>query len=70
MVDLINIVAVAVFRVQHRFDDGFTYGQSFWMTVCSTIASSFTNATLIWDLYRTPDFNKSGGHILVLVDYK
>jgi potassium channel subfamily K, other eukaryote len=69
MVDLINIVAVTVFGVQHRFDDGFTYGQSFWMTVCSTIASSFTNATLIWDLCRTPDFNQSGGHILVLVDH-
>jgi potassium channel subfamily K, other eukaryote len=63
MTDLINIVAVTVFGVEHRFNDGFTYGQSFWMTVCSTIASSFTNATLIWDLSRTPDFNRSGTHI-------
>lgn len=30
------------------------------MTVCSTIASSFTNAVLIRDLYITPDFNRSG----------
>lgn len=58
--DLINITAVTVFGVAHRFDDGFTYGQPFWMTVCSTIISSITNGTLIWDLYRTPDFNKSG----------
>jgi hypothetical protein len=70
MTDLINIVAVTVFGVEHRFDDGFTYGQSFWMTVCSTIASSFTNATLIWDLSRTPDFNKSGRHILFLVEHQ
>lgn len=58
--DIINVVAVTVFGVKHRFNDGFTYGQSFWMTVCSTIASCFTTATLLWDLYRTPDFNQSG----------
>ena len=58
--DLINIAAVTIFGVQHRFDDGFTYGQSFWMTVCSTVASSFTNFTLIMDLVRTPDFANSG----------
>src|ERR1700733_4640276 len=65
--DIINIVAVTVFGVQHRFSDGFTYGQSFWMTVCSTAASTITNATLIWDLYRTPDFNKSGMNILFIM---
>ena len=67
--DLINIVAVTIFGVKHRFNDGFTYGQAFWMTVCSTIASTFTNATLIWDLYRTPDFNKSGKHILFVMEH-
>jgi hypothetical protein len=30
------------------------------MTVCSTIASCVTNATLIIDLVQTPDFEKSG----------
>ncbi|KAJ7154605.1 hypothetical protein C8R46DRAFT_1117876 [Mycena filopes] len=58
--DLINITAVTVFGVEHRFNDGFTYGQSFWMTVCSTVVSSFTNFTLITDLVRTPDFENSG----------
>ncbi|KAI3612980.1 tandem pore domain k+ channel [Moniliophthora roreri] len=58
--DIINITAVTVFGVEHRFDDGFTYGTSFWMTLCSTIASSITNATLIADLIRTPDFATSG----------
>ncbi|KAK7047856.1 Potassium channel [Paramarasmius palmivorus] len=58
--DIINITAVTVFGVEHRFDDGFTYGTSFWMTLCSTIASTFTNATLIVDLIRTPDFASSG----------
>jgi potassium channel subfamily K, other eukaryote len=66
--DIINIVAVTVFGVQHRFSDGFTYGQSFWMTVCSTAASTITNATLLWDLYRTPDFNKSGMNILFIIE--
>ncbi|KZP17478.1 voltage-gated potassium channel [Athelia psychrophila] len=58
--DIINITAVATFGVVHRFDDGFTYGQPFWMTVCATIASTITNITLVRDLYITPDFNRSG----------
>ncbi|KAI0646554.1 hypothetical protein C8Q79DRAFT_676942 [Trametes meyenii] len=58
--DLINIVTVTVFGVEHRFDDGFTYGEAFWMTLCSTIASTITNISLIVDLIRTPDFSKRG----------
>ncbi|KAF7291980.1 Tandem pore domain k+ channel [Mycena indigotica] len=58
--DIINVIAVTVFGVEHRFDDGFTYGQSFWMTVCSTVVSLFTNFTLVIDLMRTPDFDNSG----------
>ncbi|KAL0579653.1 Potassium channel [Marasmius crinis-equi] len=58
--DIINITAVTIFGIEHRFDDGFTYGTSFWMTLCSTIASTFTNATLIVDVVRTPDFSNSG----------
>ncbi|KAJ7676477.1 hypothetical protein B0H17DRAFT_1080152 [Mycena rosella] len=58
--DVINITAVTIFGVEHRFNDGFTYGQSFWITVCSTVVSSFTNLTLITDLVRTPDFENSG----------
>ncbi|KAJ7474538.1 hypothetical protein B0H11DRAFT_2035816 [Mycena galericulata] len=58
--DVINITAVTIFGVEHRFNDGFTYGQSFWITVCSTIVSTFTNFTLIMDLLRTPDFENSG----------
>ncbi|KAG6909925.1 hypothetical protein DXG01_014445 [Tephrocybe rancida] len=58
--DVINIVAVTVFGVEHRFDDGFTYGQAFWMTVCSTSVSTITNITLIIDLVRTPNFARSG----------
>jgi hypothetical protein len=49
-----------MFGVIHAVSDGFTYGQSFWMTVCSTIVSFITNVTLIVDLIRTPDFSKSG----------
>jgi len=59
-IDMINISAVTIFGVQHRFDDGFTYGQSFWFTVCSTIASTTTNITLIIDYSRTRDFVNSG----------
>jgi hypothetical protein len=58
--DLINIPAVTAFGVVHRFDDGFTYGQSFWLTVCSTIVSTATNITLIYDYVYTKDFRSSG----------
>lgn len=58
--DIINIVALTIFGVTHRFDDGFTYGESFWMTVCSTVISVITNVTLIIDLICTPNFKTSG----------
>ncbi|KAF8191131.1 tandem pore domain K+ channel [Pholiota molesta] len=58
--DIINIPTVTIFGVVHRFDDGFTYGQSFWLTVCSTIFSTATNFTLIFDYVNTPDFSHLG----------
>lgn len=58
--DTINITAVTIFGVQRRFDDGFTYGQAFWSIVCSTIASTLTNITLMVDFFRTNDFENSG----------
>lgn len=60
VLDIINITTVTVFGIEHRFDDGFTYGDSFWVTVCSTIASTITNVTLIIDYVKTPDFARSG----------
>ncbi|KDQ60083.1 hypothetical protein JAAARDRAFT_32466 [Jaapia argillacea MUCL 33604] len=58
--DIINVTAVTIFGIEHRFDDGFTYGQAFWLTLCSTIASVMTNISLVVDLVRTTDFSKSG----------
>ncbi|KAI1797989.1 hypothetical protein LXA43DRAFT_1105991 [Ganoderma leucocontextum] len=58
--DVINIIIITVFGVQHRFDDGFTYGQAFWSTLCSTAISSITNVLLIVDFVRTPEFAKRG----------
>lgn len=58
--DIINITAVTIFGVEHRIDDGFTYGQAFWTTVCSTIISVITNVMLIVDYVRTPNFGKNG----------
>lgn len=54
--DVINIVAVTIFGVLHRHNDGFTFGQSYWFTVCSTIASTAVNISLILDFIWTPDF--------------
>ena len=64
VLDILNITVVTIFGVQHRFDDGFTYGHAFWMTVCSTIASTITNVTLMIDYFRTPDFDNSGMDLL------
>lgn len=35
--DVINTVAVTIFGIEHRFNDGFTYGQPFWLVVASTV---------------------------------
>lgn len=59
-IDIINILCVTIFGIEHRFDDGYTYGQSFWLTVCSTAASTVSNVTLITDFVRTPAFAQSG----------
>lgn len=66
VIDILNIVTVTVFGVEHRFDDGFTYGEAYWMTVCSTVVSLITNVTLIIDFVRTPNFKTSGMFCLLL----
>jgi hypothetical protein len=58
--DLISTATVTVFGVIYSVDDGFTYGQPFWMTVCSTIASIMTSVTLLVDFIRTKNFASSG----------
>ncbi|ORY73112.1 hypothetical protein BCR35DRAFT_307383 [Leucosporidium creatinivorum] len=58
--DIINITIVVTFGVVHRIDDGFTYGDAYWMTVASTVASVVCNITLIIDLVRTKDFRRYG----------
>ncbi|KIJ29275.1 hypothetical protein M422DRAFT_71237 [Sphaerobolus stellatus SS14] len=61
--DIINIVTVTIFGIEHRFNDGFTYGQAYWLVVASTVVSLFTTVTLMWDLWTTPQFAKSGSGI-------
>lgn len=64
--DILNIVTVLTFGMQHRGNDGFTTGEAFWMTICSTIVSTITNMTLIWDFVKTPNFAKAGKWVLAL----
>ena len=65
LLDLINLVAIIVVGVQHnRTGDTFELGQSYWFTVCSTAASTFTNLTLIYDMWATPDFASSGKNLV------
>ncbi|KAI0000703.1 hypothetical protein BJV74DRAFT_882769 [Russula compacta] len=61
--DILNVVTIVAFGVQHRFHDGFTNGEAFWMTICSTVVSALTNLTLIWDFVTTPNFDRSGSGI-------
>ncbi|KAI0253017.1 hypothetical protein BJV78DRAFT_261016 [Lactifluus subvellereus] len=61
--DILNIVTVLIFGIKHRFNDNFTYGEAFWMTICSTIISMITNFTLVWDLVKTPNFSAAGSGI-------
>lgn len=58
--DILNIVTVVTWAVQHRSHDGFTNGGAFWMIICSTIVSMITNVILVWDLVKTPNFDKAG----------
>ncbi|EDR12585.1 tandem pore domain K+ channel [Laccaria bicolor S238N-H82] len=58
--DVISIIAVTAFGIGHRDDDGFTYGQSFWMALCATFSSTVTNVTLLIDYAWTKNFSKSG----------
>jgi len=58
---LLNIVTIIVFGVTHRSNDGFSHGEAFWMTVCSTIVTTITNFTILWDFFSTPNFSESGG---------
>ena len=69
ILDLMNISVVTVFAVIHRSHDGFTYGPSFWFTVCSTIVSTATSVTLIVDCVCTKDFTHSGKVLTTLFLY-
>jgi potassium channel subfamily K len=67
--DILNIATVITFGLTHRFDDGFTYGEAYWMTICSTVVSMITNITLIWDLVKTPNFSKSGSWLITHFEF-
>ena len=43
--DSINIVALVAFGVLHRFSDGFTYGQGYWMTGTHIVLEVFIALT-------------------------
>lgn len=61
--DILNIVTVTTFGVQHSADNGFTTSEAFWMTTCSTVVSTITNFTLVWDFVTTPNFAKAGSGV-------
>ena len=63
--DIINIIVLSIFGVIHSVDDGFDYSQAFWLCVCSTAASFFTNCTLVYDIMHTKDFRHSGSGLTV-----
>ena len=58
-------MTVTTFGIQHSGNDGFTTSEAFWMTICSTVVSTITNFTLIWDFVTTPNFAKAGMSVFV-----
>lgn len=58
--DIINIVALAVFGAVHAVDDGFTFSEAYWMTLCSMIASVVVTLSLVFDYVHTPGFKNAG----------
>lgn len=58
-------MTVTTFGIQHIVHDGFTTSEAFWMTICSTVVSTITNFTLIWDFVTTPNFAKAGESVFV-----
>ncbi|GAA5968664.1 hypothetical protein JCM11641_007717 [Rhodosporidiobolus odoratus] len=58
--DILNVLAVIIFAVEHKPTEGFEYNSAFWLTVASTAASLVCNVTLSLDLIRTKDFKKKG----------
>jgi hypothetical protein len=60
-------VTVVTFAVEHNVEDGFTNSEAFWMTICSTVVSTITSFTLIWDFVVTPNFAKAGKSIPALL---
>ncbi|KDN52470.1 hypothetical protein K437DRAFT_254252 [Tilletiaria anomala UBC 951] len=58
--DIINVMALSIFGVIHAVGDGFTYSESFYMTLGSTVASIMVNVTLIIDFISTKNFGNAG----------
>jgi potassium channel subfamily K len=44
--DLLNVAIVLNFGIVHRINDGYTYGEAFWLTTASSIFSVICNITL------------------------
>ncbi|KAH8927374.1 voltage-gated potassium channel [Atractiella rhizophila] len=49
--DILNIISLIWFAIIHAVDDGFTYGQSFYLVLVSTVISLIVNGSLIIDAY-------------------
>jgi hypothetical protein len=62
-------VTVTTFGILHNVDDGFTTSEAFWMTICSTVVSTITNFTLIWDFVKTPNFSKAGKSVFTCLQF-
>lgn len=58
--DILSISIVTWFGVAHRFSDGFTYNDAFWLSVAATAASTVCNVTLALDLLFTNNFDAKG----------
>ncbi|KAG8998731.1 hypothetical protein FRB94_006709 [Tulasnella sp. JGI-2019a] len=58
--DMINLSTIIGYGAIFKSEHGFTFGEAFWMVVCSTICSIVVTMTLAFDLITTPAFARSG----------
>lgn len=66
--DTLDIIVIVIFIVKTQTDDGFSLGQAFWMTLCSTIAALTTNLTLILDFWKTSGIERDSKRMKLYFD--
>ncbi|KAG8879959.1 hypothetical protein FRB97_001258 [Tulasnella sp. 331] len=58
--DLINLSTIIGYGVVFKSENASTFGEAFYMVLCSTVCSTAVTLTLSFDLIMTPNFSQHG----------